>query len=227
MSSKNLPLFDEDNVTGDRLNLSSTLRLMAVTDGATRDPETLLGRVRAAVEGGVTSVQLRIKDAGPAELTDLARFLVHELRVPVIVNDRVDVALAAFAAGVHLGADDLPVPRVRAIAPAGFLIGGSVGDLAEAGRAERADYWGVGPWNATGSKVDAGPPIDRGLFARLVRLSGAPPAIAIGGVRPGDLGEIRGAGAIGVAVMSGIFGEPDCERAAREYRAAWDAASER
>jgi len=226
VSSKNLPLFGEDNVTGDRLNLSSALRLMAVTDGATRDPDTLLARVRAAVEGGVTSVQLRIKDAEPAELTGLARFLVHELRVPVIVNDRVDVALAAFVAGVHLGADDLPVPRVRAIAPAGFLVGSSVGDVEEAGRAEGADYWGIGPWNATGSKADAGSPIDRDLFSRLIRLAGARPAIAIGGVRPADLGAIRAAGAIGVAVMSGIFGEADCERAAREYRAAWDAGAE-
>lgn len=199
---------------------------MAVTDGATRDPAALLARVRAAVEGGVTSVQLRIKDAEPAELTDLARLLVHELPVPVIVNDRVDVALAAFAAGVHLGSDDLPLPRVRAIAPEGFLVGGSVGDLEEAGRAEQADYWGIGPWNPTGSKADAGPPMDRGLFARLIRLGGARPAIAIGGVQPGDLGAIRAAGASGVAVMSGIFGKPDCERAAREYRAAWDAEPE-
>lgn len=213
-------------MTRERLNLASAFRLMAVTDGATRDPGVLLARARAAVAGGVTSVQLRLKDADPAELFVTARMLVHELPVPVIVNDRADVALAASAAGVHLGVDDLPIPRVSAIAPEGFLVGGSVGDLEEADRAARADYWGIGPWNATGSKADAGPPIDRRLFAHLMTLAGTRPALAIGGVRPDDLGAIRGAGATGVAVMSGIFGAPDCERAAREYRAAWDRAAE-
>ena len=88
--------------------------------------------------------------AGPRELVELARALVPALAIPVLVNDRPDVALAAGAAGVHLGPDDLPVALARRIAPPGFVIGASVGSRGggRAGAAQ-ADYWGIGPWRAT------------------------------------------------------------------------------
>src|SRR5204863_568902 len=103
---------------------------------------------------------LRLKDAPPREVFALARALVGALSVPVIVNDRVDVALAAGAAGAHLGQEDPPLDRLRPHVQPGFLLGISLGSTAEAGRArgKPADYWSVGPRFATDTKPDAGPP---------------------------------------------------------------------
>jgi len=135
----------------------------------------------------------------------------------VIVHDRLDVALAAGAAGVHLGADDFPVDRARRIAPTGFVIGASVGTPTEAAEAEAADYWGIGPWRATGTKATLVPALGEEGFARLVRLAAGRPAIAIGAVRPEDVPLVRRAGGAGVAVVSGILGESDPAAAARRY----------
>jgi thiamine-phosphate pyrophosphorylase len=170
-----------------------------------------------AVRGGATLVQLRLKEVSPGELLALARRLMREVRVPVIVNDRLDVALAAGAAGVHLGAEDFPIDRARRIVPPGFVIGASVGDPTEAAEATAADYWGIGPWRATGTKADAGPALGEDGFARLVRLAAGRPAIAIGAVRPEDVPLVRRAGGAGVAVVSGIFADPDPATAARRY----------
>src|ERR671911_953244 len=108
-------------------NVAAMVRLMLVTDDGlvgARDPVAL---ALAAERGGATSVQLRLKLASPREQVDRARALIAALRIPVLVNDRLDVALAAGAAGVHLGPDDLPVALARRVAPAAFLIGASVG----------------------------------------------------------------------------------------------------
>ncbi|HSE51790.1 MAG TPA: thiamine phosphate synthase, partial [Gemmatimonadales bacterium] len=104
-------------------NVARALRLMLVSDDRLVPAEALVEACRAAVRGGVTSVQLRLKRLGPRQLVTLARELVAALPVPVLVNDRLDVALAAGAAGVHLGPDDLPVALARRVAPPGFLIG--------------------------------------------------------------------------------------------------------
>jgi thiamine-phosphate pyrophosphorylase len=133
------------------------------------------------------------------------------------VNDRPDIALAAGAAGVHLGPDDLPVALARRVAPPGFIIGASVGSLDEAGAAVEADYWGIGPWRATATKGDAGQALGAEGFRRLMALSGGKPCLAIGGVRPEDVPEVLAAGGSGVAVVSGILGEEDVERATRGY----------
>lgn len=199
-------------------NLRSALRLMLVTDDAVlagRDPVAL---VQAAVRGGVTGVQLRLKQAGARELVALARRLVAELDVPLLVNDRLDVALAAGAAGVHLGPDDLPVALARRLVPAGFWIGASVGSAGEATGAAAADYWGVGPWRTTGTKPDAGPALGPAGVRSVVALARGIPCVAIGGVRTEDLHAARAAGATGVAVVSGILAAGDVEAAARAYR---------
>lgn len=190
---------------------------MLVTDDrllAGRDPVAL---ARAAERGGVTSVQLRLKHASAREQAALARALVRALAVPVLVNDRPDVALAAGAAGVHLGPDDVPVALVRRVAPAGFIIGASAGTADEAAAAAGADYWGVGPWRTTGTKGDAGAALGAEGFRRIVALAPGTPCIAIGGVRPEDAGLVLAAGGAGVAVVSGILGEEDVEEAARRY----------
>jgi thiamine-phosphate pyrophosphorylase len=202
-----------------RDNVAAFLRLMLVTDDALlsgRDPVVLAHR---AVAGGATSVQLRLKHAGDRTLLALARRLVAELAVPVLVNDRPDVAIAAGAAGVHLGPDDPPVDAVRRISPAGFVIGASVGSVAEAAGARGADYWGVGPWRITATKHDAGTALGAEGFGAIVRLAGGIPCVAIGAVRPEDVRDVHHAGGTGVAVVSGILASDDVEAAAGRYAA--------
>src|SRR5688500_5589836 len=137
-------------------NVAATVRLMLVTDDRLVEGRDLVALALAAERGGATAVQLRLKLASPREQVERVRALVASLRIPVLVNDRPDIALAAGAAGVHLGPDDLPVALTRRIVPAGFIVGASVGSEAEAGAASEADYWGIGPWRRTGTKADAG-----------------------------------------------------------------------
>jgi thiamine-phosphate pyrophosphorylase len=205
-------------------NVAALVRLMLVTDDRVIEGRDLIALARAAERGGATSVQLRLKEADARELAGMVRRLVAALTVPVLVNDRPDVAIAAGAAGTHLGPDDVPVELVRRIAPPGFVIGASVGSQSEAVRAGAASYWGVGPWRDTSTK-NAGIALGSDGFAALVRLAGGKPCIAIGGVRPDDLPHIRGAGGVGAAVVSGILGARDTESAARAYVEAWSASA--
>jgi thiamine-phosphate pyrophosphorylase len=154
-------------------------------------------------------------------LLQLAQALVLAVPVPVLVNDRVDVALAAGAAGAHLGQDDPPLDTVRPEVPPGFLLGVSVGSALEAERVRAwpADYWSVGPCFATGNKADAGSALGPDGFAALARL--APegmPVIGIGGITAANAGSILRAGAVGVAVIGGVLGAGDPESAARALR---------
>ena len=143
-----------------------------------------------------------------------------ELPVPLLLNDRADVALAVGAAGVHLGPDDVPVAIVRRISPPGFLIGASVGSPREIDHGRGADYWGVGPWARTATKGDAGQPIGADGFQRVARLAEGKPCIAIGGVQPEDVPAVIGAHGAGVAVVSGILAGNDVESQARAYASA-------
>ena len=196
---------------------------MLVTDDRLVEGRDLVALALAAERGGATAIQLRLKLASPREQVERARALVAKLRIPVLVNDRPDVALAAGAAGVHLGPDDLPVSQVRPIVPPGFLIGASVGSEAEAGAAAEADYWGIGPWRITGTKSDAGEALGPEGFRRVVALAGGRPCIGIGGVRTEDVAAVHAAGGVGVAVVSGILAEDDVEQATRRYSAALSA----
>lgn len=198
---------------------------MAVTDGL---GSGLVERVLAAVDGGATCVQLRAKAAEGGEVYAAAAAVMDVLRplgVPLIVNDRLDIALAAGADGVHLGPNDLPLEAARALAPTGFLIGGSAGG-AEVGAAlvaAGADYLGVGAvFDASGSKPDASAPRGVGVLTR-VRAAVDVPIVAIGGVDAGNAGRCVAAGASGVAVIRAIFGAADVEgvrQGAQRVRAA-------
>jgi thiamine-phosphate diphosphorylase len=203
-------------------NLLSALRLMLVTDDALLEGRDLVALALAAERGGVTSIQLRLKRATPRELAALARTLIRALRIPLLVNDRPDVAIAAGAAGVHVGPEDLAVALVRRIAPPGFIVGASAGTPEEAAAAAGADYWGVGPWGITATKPDAGTALGPEGFARIRKLAGAIPCVAVGGVRPDDMPEILRAGGIGAAVASGLMRATDIgEQAGRYIRRGW------
>jgi thiamine-phosphate pyrophosphorylase len=200
-----------------RENLAAALRLLLVTDDALLADRDVLALCQAAVRGGVTAVQLRLKRAADRVLFDLARQLVAELGVPIFVNDRVDVALAAGAAGVHLGPDDLSPALARRIVPPGFVIGASVGSAAEIERGSVADYWGIGPLHTTSTKQDAGVALGmEGARGILAQASGKP-CVVIGGVLPEDVAVVRAAGFAGVAVVRGILAGADVEAAARRY----------
>lgn len=198
-------------------NLAAALQLLLVTDDlllGRRDPVAVC---RAAVAGGVTAVQLRLKDASDAEMLRVARLLVRALPVPLFVNDRFEVALSAGAHGVHLGPDDLSPDEAAARAPAGFWVGASVGSAEEALRAGPAAYWGIGPLHSTATKGDAGPALGLAGASALLGLAGAHPCVVIGGVRPEDVQPARAAGFAGVAVSGGILQSTDAEAAARLY----------
>lgn len=193
---------------------------MLVTDDRLLGGRDVIEVARRAVAGGVTLVQLRLKRAGARELVDLARRLREALPVPVLVNDRPDVARVS-GTGVHLGPDDLPLNATRGLLPPGTIVGVSAGTPEEAASAKGADYWGVGPWRATGTKADAGAALGAEGFGRIVRLAEGIPCVAIGGIRPEDVAAVRAAGGAGVAVVSGILGATDIEAAARAYARAF------
>ena len=198
-------------------------RLIAMTDDIDEGREDLVARACAAARGGATMIQLRLKRADARTLADVAGALLAALPagVPLVLNDRANVALARGAAGVHLGADDPPPAAVRRIAPPGFLIGASVGSDAEVADAAGADYVGIGPLYATTSKPDAGAAIGLAAFARLARSVGIP-AVAVGGITASTASDAMAAGAAGVAAIAAIFGAPDPERAAHAFRSGID-----
>jgi thiamine-phosphate pyrophosphorylase len=197
----------------------SILRLIAITDNVRDGQAGLIARAVAAAEGGATCIQLRLKDVAARDLTSVARELVRAVPVPVIINDRADVAIAAGAAGVHLGADDIPPAAVRAFAPPRFIIGVSVGSDDEVANAIAADYAGIGPVYATGTKRDAGSAIGTGEFARLAAATGLP-AVGIGGITAANARAVIKAGASGVAVVASVFGASDPRAAAAELLSA-------
>jgi thiamine-phosphate pyrophosphorylase len=201
----------------------STIRLIAITDSLRDGPRGLALRAAAAVAGGATMVQLRLKEESARSLVEIARVVrVMIPDVPLIVNDRADVALAAEADGVHVGVDDLSPALLRRIVPPGFIIGASVGSDDEVDRSAGADYVGIGPVFATGSKPDAGAAIGPERFAELAKRCGVP-AVAIGGISADTVPGVIAVGAEGIAVISALFGAPDPTLAARALRVALDA----
>ena len=195
------------------------LRLVAITDDAEDRRQDLVEHVTAAVRGGATSVQVRLKTAPPREVVEITRAIVRAVPVPVIVNDRADIALAAGAAGVHVGEADLPVVAIRRFAPEAFIIGASLGSDAEVANAKDADYVGIGPVYGSDSKADAGDAIGVAGFKRLAALV-PHPAVAVGGITADRALQITLEGAVGVAVINAIFKAPDPESATREIAAA-------
>ena len=190
-------------------------------------PDGMVQTARLAAENGATVVQLRAPHWKKKQWLETARKLkaaLSPLGVPLIINDQVDVALAADADGVHVG-HDLPAADVRRLIGPNKLLGVSVSDFSElaAVPATGVDYLGVGPVFPTGTKPDAGAALGIAGFGKLAAAT-ALPVVAIGGIRSVHCGELLAAGARGVAVVSAICGQPDLAQASAALAAALAAA---
>lgn len=183
-----------------------------VTDDGCLQGRALIDCVREALEGGVTLVQYRAKTASSAEMYAEAlqlKALCDSFKVPLIINDRLDIAMAVGAAGVHLGQDDLPCAAARKILGEDYIIGVSAHNPAEAKAALQsgADYLGCGAVFGTATKADVKKLGTDGLAA-ICKAKGLP-VVGIGGVTADNYREVRAAGADGAAIVSGILAQPD------------------
>jgi thiamine-phosphate pyrophosphorylase len=197
--------------------------LYLVTDPALGRGRPLADIVAAAVHGGVTLVQLRDKEAGGRALLEEARALqalLAPLGVPLIVNDRVDVAVAAGAAGCHVGQTDLPAAAARALLGPDAILGVSLDAVHQVAAVDPGivDYVAHGPFAPTLTKMDAGGPVGAEGLAMVRRLT-ALPLVAIGGIDAENAGAAIRAGADGIAVVSAIVAAADPAAASRELRA--------
>jgi thiamine-phosphate pyrophosphorylase len=183
-------------------------RLCFIADSEAAEGRDILQLIAGAVEGGATIVQLRGKTWTSREFLDLgiqACQFLHSQKIPLVINDRVDIALACEADGVHLGQEDIPLPYAREILGINRVMGISVATPEEAEAAEKAgaDYVGAGPIFLTLSKKDTGPLL--GLDGlRRIREKIKIPILAIGGISAANVTDVISAGADGVAVISAI-----------------------
>lgn len=194
--------------------------LYVITDAGLSRGRPIPLVVEEAIAGGATCVQLREKEATTRELYNLAvklRQLLRDKGVTFIVNDRVDIAIAASADGVHLGEDDLPPEVARRILPSHMLLGFSPEGVEQAVRAQDAgvDYLGIGAVYGTGTKPDAGKAIGIEGLARVCRAVKIP-VVGIGGITAENAREVIRAGAVGVAVVSSVVSAPHIPAAARK-----------
>lgn len=198
--------------------------LYLCTDRELMSTETIEEAVEQAVKGGCTVVQLREKDCSSLEFYETAlrvKKITEQYHVPLIINDRVDIALAVNAEGVHVGQDDLPAASVRSILGEDKIIGVSAGNVEEAVKAweDGADYLGVGAMHATSTKTDA----DVTTVEELKKICDTVhiPVVAIGGVNKNTLPELKGTGVDGIAVVSAVIAAQDIEKAARDLSEAF------
>ena len=205
----------------------AALRLYLVAD-PDHAAVPLVDAVEAAISGGVTMVQLRAKSLSDRDLLTLARRLREACArrsVPFILNDRLDIALAVGADGVHLGVDDLPVEVARRLAGREILIGFSpeTDEQIERARTRGVSYLGIGPVYGTRTKADAGDQLGTRELTRRIAI-GDLPAVGIGAIDVTNAGAVIRAGAAGVAIVSAILGAADPCHAAAELRFAIDLA---
>lgn len=194
-------------------------RLHVITDTVLQTRFSHVELTEMSIAGGADTIQFRQKDGATREMIEIAREMKRRCAkagVTFIVNDRLDVALASEADGVHLGQDDFPIPLARKILGPDLIIGGSgaIPEEAEKCVADGADYVGFGPVFPTGSKVDAGPVSGIEILKKVVR-DYPLPIIAIGGISANNTPEVIQAGAHGIAVISAVCCQDDPEQATR------------
>lgn len=203
--------------------MKDALKLYLVTDRDLSLGRSLEEVVSEAVKGGITIVQLREKEASTGEFVALARRLMSILKplgIPLIINDRVDVALAVDADGVHIGQSDMAYADARRLLGPDKIIGLSVESLEdlEAANALDVDYVGISPVYGTPTKTDTAEPFGLEGLRKAVEMS-VHPTVAIGGMNARTIGEVMEAGADGVAVVSAICSAEDIRKATYELRA--------
>lgn len=198
--------------------------LYLCTDRRLMTSPTIEASAESALRGGTTVIQLREKDCSSREFYELGlrvKKITERYNAPLIINDRVDIALAVGAAGVHVGQGDLPCKVVREIVGPDMIVGVSAATLEEAVQAEEdgADYLGVGAMYATATKTDTRPVSMEELLK--IRAAVKIPIVVIGGINKQTLGNFKGTGVDGLAVVSAIVAQPDPEAAARELLRMW------
>jgi len=193
-------------------------KLHVVTDTDLQSSYTHEELAVLAIEGGADTIQFRQKSGSTREMIETARRMkgiCSGSGIPFIVNDRLDIAIASEADGVHLGQDDFPIPLARKILGQDILIGGSAATLEEARKCqdEGADYVGFGPIFPTSSKGDAGPVSGIEVLKTVIETI-ALPIIAIGGIDMENVHDVIGAGAEGIAVISAVCCQKNPQEAA-------------
>lgn len=200
------------------MDIMPALKLYLITDRRFLRGRSLNESVEAAILGGVTAVQVREKDISSRQFFEISRSvkqITDYYGVPLIINDRIDIAQAVDAAGVHLGQSDLHMPVARKILGEEKIIGISAGNAAEAAEAEKhgADYVGIGAVFPTGSKSDADDPIGiEGLKDAVSSIT--IPSVAIGGINSDNARSVFGTGVNGISVISAILNSEDIRKAA-------------
>ena len=197
------------------------MRLYAVTDRSWLGDKTLVEAVEEACRGGITFLQLREKDLNPEDFMEEARVLkkvAQKYQIPFVINDNVAIAKEVDADGVHVGQSDMELKKAREILGPDKIIGVSAHNVEEAVLAEKngADYLGVGAFHATGTKEEE-KVVDRETY-QAIRSAVSIPVVAIGGISLENIGELKGYGVDGVALVSAIFASRDIEAACRCLR---------
>ncbi len=193
--------------------------LYLCTDRSIMTADTIEESVELAVQGGVTVVQLREKECTSREMYEMARRvkeITDAYEVPLIINDRIDIALAVQADGVHLGQSDVPVEAARNILGSDRIVGATANtvELAEAAWKSGADYLGVGDVFGTSTKADTRPVTLEVL--KEIRETVSIPVVAIGGVNAENIHLLKDTGVDGVAVISAVLGQRDITAAAED-----------
>ncbi|WP_236896077.1 thiamine phosphate synthase [Clostridium beijerinckii] len=192
-----------------------------VTDRDLMSTETLEEAVEKAIIGGCTLIQLREKDCSSLDFYNTAvrvKEITDKHNIPLIINDRVDIALAVDAAGVHVGQSDIPAAIVRKVIGNDKILGVSTGSVNEALEAEKngADYLGVGAMYSTGTKKDADSTSMNEL--RKIRENVSIPIVVIGGINKDRVKDFKGIGIDGLAIVSAIIAKKDITTAARQLK---------
>ena len=201
------------------MNFDYTLYL--VTDRQLMSCDSLTEAVEQAILGGYTMIQLREKELPSLEFYNQAvavKQVTERYHIPLIINDRIDIAMAVQATGVHIGQHDLPAAAVRKVIGENMLLGVSASSIAEAIQAQQdgADYLGVGAMFPTGTKTDA----DSVSMEELQKIRAAVslPIVVIGGINKGNAGRFKPMGIDGLAVVSAIIAQSDIKAAAAELK---------
>lgn len=201
------------------MNFDYTLYL--VTDRQLMSCDSLTEAVEQAILGGCTMIQLREKELPSLEFYNQAvavKQVTERYHIPLIINDRIDIAMAVQAAGVHIGQHDLPAATVRKVIGENMLLGVSASSIAEAIQAQQdgADYLGVGALFPTGTKTDAESVSMEEL--QKIRTAVSLPIVVIGGINKGNAGRFKPMGIDGLAVVSAIIAQSDIKAAAAELK---------